>query len=347
MKAVVLNDVNDIKYKEVDRPNPKAGEALVRIKAAGICGSDIPRVYKTGAHNMPLIIGHEFAGLVEEVADEADKEWIGKRVGVFPLIPCKKCPQCLAGRYEMCSHYDYLGSRSNGGFAEYAAVPVWNLIELPENASYEEGAMLEPMAVAVHAMNRLDPLAPESVLVSGAGTIGILLIMFLMEKGIEDIYVSLNKDFQIATLMRLGIKKENICDIRKQSLTDFIKEKTDGQGVDVYYECVGSNESIANALKVVGPSGRICYVGNPHSDMTFDRDTYWQILRKQVMITGTWNSSYPDDWQYVLRRLNEKKIDPAGLITHRFSLGDMIKGMEIMRDKSEDYIKIMVSAEDA
>ena len=127
---------------------------LIAVKACGICGSDIPRAYRDGAHNMPLVIGHEFSGCVSAVCDGVSSEWIGKNVGVFPLIPCRKCKPCLNRQYEMCRHYDYLGSRSNGGFAEYVTVPEWNIIELPEGVSYEAAAMIEPMAVAVHAMRR-------------------------------------------------------------------------------------------------------------------------------------------------------------------------------------------------
>ena len=152
MKAWVLHGVNDIRYEETERPVAPAGEVLVRVRAAGICGSDIPRIYDTGAHRHPLICGHEFSGCVESVGDGVDAAWIGKRVGIFPLIPCRECAQCKKQRYEMCSHYDYLGSRRDGGFAEYVSVPEWNLLALPDAVSYEAAAMLEPMAVAVHAM---------------------------------------------------------------------------------------------------------------------------------------------------------------------------------------------------
>ena len=157
MKAWVLHRINDIRLETVEMPAPQSGEVLVAVKAVGICGSDIPRIYRTGAHRHPLIPGHEFSGVVEVLGKDADSAWLGKRVGVFPLIPCRACGPCMRGQYEMCRNYDYLGSRRDGGFAEYAAVPADNLIELPDNISFEEAAMLEPMAVAVHAMRRVLP----------------------------------------------------------------------------------------------------------------------------------------------------------------------------------------------
>ena len=123
MKAYVLHGINDLRFEEVARPESKADEALVRVMAAGICGSDIPRIYTTGAHRHPLIPGHEFSGVVEQVGSEENRKWMGKRVGVFPLIPCHQCEPCRRKAYEMCRSYGYLGSRQDGGFAEYVAVP--------------------------------------------------------------------------------------------------------------------------------------------------------------------------------------------------------------------------------
>lgn len=154
MRAYVLHGIDDLRLEETALPEIKEREVLVKVMAAGICGSDIPRIYKTGTYSYPLTPGHEFSGTVIKTGPEADKKWMGKRVGIFPLIPCGECEPCRKKQYEMCRHYSYLGSRTNGGFAEYAAVPEENLIELPEEVSYEVAAMLEPMAVAVHAMRK-------------------------------------------------------------------------------------------------------------------------------------------------------------------------------------------------
>lgn len=117
MKAYRLHDIGELRLEETPRPSLKAGEVMVRVKAAGICGSDIPRIYQTGTYHFPTIPGHEFAGMVEETGEDVDPEWKGKRVGIFPLIPCYSCGPCKAGRYEMCRNYGYLGSRQDGGFA--------------------------------------------------------------------------------------------------------------------------------------------------------------------------------------------------------------------------------------
>ena len=359
MKALVLTEVGKLEYMDVPKPVPQKGEVLVKIMACGICGSDIQRTYKDGAHNMPLIIGHEFSGCVEDIGEGVSSEWIGKRVGVFPLIPCKKCRQCLDKEYEMCRNYSYLGSRRNGGFADYVTVPEWNLIELPDTVSYEAAAMLEPMAVAVHAMTRSaigsaeaasERTSKKTVSVCGLGTIGTLLVMMLIDAGYTDLIVIGNKDFQKKTMSGLGIPDDCYCDSKETSAHDFIMDKTDGRGVDMFFECVGSNETVSLAIDNAACGGSVCFVGNPYSDMTFEKQVYWKILRNQLRIYGTWNSSFlggsdgeEDDWNYVLRRLEKGTIHPETLITHRHSLSDIIKGFELMRDKSEDYIKVMYS----
>ena len=351
MKAWKLDNVGNINfYEDVPGPALAPDQVLVKVKACGICGSDVPRVYKDGAHNMPLIIGHEFSGVVEKTGDSVDKELLGKRVGIFPLIPCKKCPACRSKKYEMCSNYSYLGSRIDGGFAEYAAVPKWNLIELPDNVSFKQAAMLEPMAVAVHAMRQLELENDDSVLVCGAGTIGQLLIMFLLDKGIKNVYALGNKDFQKQTLLEIGLPEDHYFDVKSGDAKIWVKEKTSGLGVDTYFECVGRNETIEQGLDMVKSGGQVCLVGNPAGDMTLSQKNYWKILRKQLRIKGIWNSSYlgddpeaeNDDWHYVLERLAAGNIHPEKLITHELELSELEKGLLIMKDKKEDYIKIMV-----
>lgn len=346
MKAWVLHDINDIRYEDAEIPSPAPGEVLVSVKAAGICGSDIPRIYQTGAHVHPLIPGHEFSGQAVKTGDNVDSAWTGKRVGIFPLIPCRRCIACQKQQYEMCRDYSYLGSRRNGGFAEYVAVPEWNLIELPDNVSYEEAAMLEPMAVAVHAMRRVNPDKKDTAVICGLGTIGMFLLMFLKDAGIENVFVIGNKEFQKHTVLKMGLDESSYCDSRLQDAAEWVLAKTHGIGVDVFFECVGKNETVSQAVKLTAPGGRICLVGNPYSDMLLEKSVYWKILRNQLRITGTWNSSYThaaeDDWHYVLDKLKRKRMTPEELISHRLDLQNAEQGFLTMLEKREDYIKIMI-----
>lgn len=345
MKAYVLHAVGDLRYEDVEKPTLEEDTVLVKVQKVGICGSDIPRIYRTGAYSHPLIPGHEFAGTVAEIGKKVEQEWLGKRVGVFPLIPCKECPQCHKRQYEMCQHYSYLGSRTDGGFAEYVRVPVWNLIELPSNVSFDQAAMLEPTSVAMHAVREIKVQPEDSVAVCGLGTIGLLIVMMLCGMGCHDIYVIGNKDIQKRMALALGIPAERFCDSRESEASEWLKNTTDGQGVDVFFDCVGKNEVLENAIQSTTARGRVMLVGNPASDVHLDKNVYWRILRRQLTLKGTWNSSFTheldDDWHLVLSALQEGRIHPERLITHNLALAELYHGLECMRDKSEEYVKIM------
>lgn len=349
MKAMVLHDINDFQLETVEEPVLRQNEALVQVKTAGICGSDIPRVYRSGAYHYPLIPGHEFSGIVVRTGSAANAEWIGQRVAVFPLIPCKSCLPCKKKQYEMCRNYDYLGSRRNGGFAEYVAVPAENLIKIPDNVSFEQAAMLEPMAVAAHAMRRIEPAASDTVAVCGLGTIGSLLLMLLKEAGIKNVLAIGNKKSQKEMVLKAGLSEDEYCSSESLAVNRWIAEKTGKKGVDVFFECVGKNETQTMAIDNTAFGGRICVIGSPHTDICLEKSTYEKILRNQLTISGTWNSSFrgdeTDDWHYALERLSRNSIDPSLLISHRFSLQEIWKGFHIMRDKTEDYGKIIGNIE--
>jgi len=350
LNAYVLHEIGDFHLEKVPDPIPGEDEVIIAVKASGICGSDIPRIFKSGAHTYPLIPGHEFSGVVKNVGMNVDHKWEGKRVGIFPLIPCRTCESCRKKQYEMCKNYSYLGSRRDGGFAEYTAVPVENLIELPDQVSFDEAAMLEPMAVAVHAMRRIQPNQQDTIAVCGLGTIGLLLLKFLKEAGMKHVLVIGNKDSQKEIILRMGIPVEEYCDCREMNAGEWIKEHTGGRGGDVFFECVGRNETFELAVDNAASAGKIMLVGNPNTDMTLEKSIYWKILRNQLTVAGTWNSSFThdreDDWHYVMERLKRNTINPTDIISHRFSLEKLGKGFSVMRDKTEDYVKIMGNFED-
>ncbi len=384
MNAQILYGIGDIRYTDADIPVTGDGEALIRITRCGICGSDIPRIYKTGAHNMPLIPGHEFTGVVERCVSRPGL--VGSRVGIFPLIPCGKCPQCMDKHYEMCSNYNYMGSRCDGGFAEYLSAPVWNLLPVPDVVSDDDAAMLEPMGVAVHAIRQIgllekgmsglnaeissiarkysDPSKSPNIVICGLGTIGLLVALFVKDAGYRNVFCLGNKDLQKEKLMEMGYEDRQFCDTRTMDPEEYIKERTGGRGADYYFECIGKSENYAQAIRCAAPLGNVMLVGNPASDMELKREDYWKILRKQLTLKGTWNSSFygleahegegvydQDDWAYAISRLEawsrlreegKRAMLPSDLITHRYNLKDMQKGLEIMRDKSEEYVKVMV-----
>ena len=349
MKAYVLEGINQLEYKEIDKPSLRVGYVLVEVHAAGVCNSDIARVFTTGTYHFPTIPGHEFSGKVVEAFDEAGEAWVGKRVGIFPLIPCKECASCKEEQYEMCSNYNYLGSRCDGGFAEYVAVPVWNLIELPEGVSYQEAAMLEPASVALHAVRRLNLEGVSSVAILGLGTIGLVIAQWLRIFGVKTVVATGHSAKHGEVMKQVASEDYIYVDANSNAIADIagqITELTDGHGVDVVLDCVATSESLTDALSCVKAGGQIVVVGNPKGDIAIDKNSYWKILRKQIRLTGTWNSSFihseEDDWHMVLHACADGGLHLKELITHELSFDELHKGLAIMRDKTEYRNKVMI-----
>jgi L-iditol 2-dehydrogenase len=300
MKAWVLHGINDLRFENVPKPVPKDNEVLVKVQCVGVCSSDISRVYLTGAYHYPIILGHEFCGTTEN----------GRRVGVFPLLPCHICESCKAGHYEICSNYGYIGSRQDGAFAEYATVPDWNLIELPDDLPFEQAALLEPAAVALHAVNRLDLRNVQSAAVVGDGAIGKLAAKWLSIYGIA------------------------FCVLGRG-------DKSPPDSRDACIEAVGSADALRRCIELTKPGGQIVLVGNPVLDFNIDRMLYWQILRKQITVKGSWNSRYPSDWTKTLDNAGALHLDD--FISHRYKFCELGKAFEMMRDKRERHGKVIVS----
>lgn len=329
MKAYVLHSVGDIRYEERETPELKPGWVLVRVAAAGICSSDIPRIFQKRAYHFPLIPGHEFCGTVVAAASEDGERWVGKRVGVYPLIPCNYCVSCEAGQYETCTHYDYIGSRRDGAFAEYVAVPVWNLIELPESITVFQGALLEPAAVALHAVKRAGDFSGRQVCVVGSGAIGFLAGQWARLMGAKQVYVK----------GRSAEKRRIAADCGLSFLED------SNQQFDVVIEAVGSNESVEECVSIAAPSGRVILMGNPVGDQLFRQDVYWSILRKQLTLTGTWNSSFGNkdsDWETAVEATASGRLRTDSIITHVMKREMLLDGLALMRNGKEAYCKVMI-----
>lgn len=334
MKAYVLHGVGDLRYEAWPEPRCAPNEAIVEVRAAGICSSDIPRIFSKGTYHFPTIPGHEFSGVVAAVGDERNSKWIGKRVSVFPLIPCRCCPQCAAGRYEMCEHYDYVGSRRDGGFAQKVAVPVWNLVELDGGISFARGAMLEPLSVALHAVKRAGNVAGKRVAVIGTGMIGIAAACWARLRGAAEVRV-----------IGRGDAKRALVEEQKDLLYCGDSAKAGLTESEIVIEAVGSPEAVATALRLAAPEATLVLMGNPAGEIRFAQDVYWKILRKQLRLTGTWNSTYGDpcasDWAEALRALKEGGIAVEALVTHTFDQGELEWGLRLMAEHREPYCKVM------
>ena len=343
MKACVLESVGNLVYKEVEKPEPKKGEVLLKIKACGICSSDIDRVFKTGTYHFPTIPGHEFSGIIEKAGEGVDQALLGKKAAVFPLLPCRKCVSCQIGQYARCDNYNYFGSRCDGGFAEYLAVPTWNLVLMDDDMSYEVAALCEPAAVAMHAVDRSGLRLGNVAVIVGTGTIAFLTAILAIRAGAKRI-IMVGRNAGKKQIADSCDKRIVYLDSSVQDVEGEVTRVTDGKLADVVFDCVGSAEAVSEALKLAGKGGNVLLMGNPTGDMELPRGAYWKILRSELQIKGTWNSSYNEqknDWRDVLAVLKEEQERLKSLITHQVSLGQYKEAFSYLTDKSVMTLKVM------
>lgn len=338
MKAYVLHAINNFPYEELALPSCPEGWVLVKVKASGICSSDIARIFTKGTYHFPTIPGHEFAGIVESVGSAKDQALVGKHVGVFPLIPCRNCTSCQEKRYEMCANYDYVGSRRDGGYAEFVAVPVWNLIELPKNIPFTSAAMLEPLAVGLHAAKMAHIQPRQSVAIIGTGMIGICAAQWAKILGAGEVVV-------------IGRNETKRSLVESAELRYVIQTSKDAiDQYDIVIEAVGTPDAIELSVYAVKAGGTLVLMGNPSGDITLTQNAYWRILRQQITLRGTWNSSYdginPSDWTEVVAALEAKKIKVEHLITHCYPQEGLMEGLNLMKNRKEPYCKIMTTWND-
>jgi L-iditol 2-dehydrogenase len=344
MHALVLHDVGDLRYEMVPVPALADGDALVRVAAAGVCGSDVPRIYAHGAYHFPLIPGHEIAGIVEAVRGQGPRR-PGERVTIKPLIPCGTCAYCQVGAFAQCVKYDYVGSRSHGGFAEYVRVPQRNLLPLPDGVSLMEAALTEPAAVALHALRQGGVEPGDTVAVLGTGPIGMLLAQWARLCGAGEVLLFDLDPQRLEMARELGLGKTY--DSRHGDAVGWAREMTGGRGVDLAIEAAGAAATVREAILMTRPLGRMVIMGNPSGDVTLSQDVVSQILRKQLTIRGTWNSWFAallvDEWQVVVDMVAAGRLDVRSLITHRVTLAEGAQALEMMREGSAFYNKVVLT----
>lgn len=342
MKALVLEDIAKLVYKDVPEPVMGSGEVMLKVKACGICSSDIPRIFTTGTYHFPTIPGHEFSGEIIDCAPDVDRSFIGKRAAVFPMLPCGKCASCKEEEYARCSNYNYFGSRCDGAFAEYISVPVWNLVLCSDEIPYTSAAMCEPISVAKHCTDAGKINPGDIVAVIGTGTIGLTAALWAKTMGARRVICVGRTERSLHFAYAVGI--DCIINSTLEGAFEEYLKITDGNGADVVLECVGRQEAIDNSILYCKKGGRIVLTGNPYGDVTLKKDIYWKILRNELTVTGTWNSSYKssvNNWKETIKAMEEGKLDPQKLITHKYPLEDYKKALETVKDSKIFSLKVM------
>lgn len=345
MKALRLHAVNDLRLDEVDKPEISGKEILVRVKACGICGSDIPRTFRLGTKVNPVTLGHEFSGIVEKVAASEDQDLIGKRVSVFNIAPCHQCEACSKGDYAHCEHISYLGTRLDGGFAGYCRVPSrFNLVVCDhETVSDQALAMMEPMSVALHVIRKAEPLPWNSMLIIGAGPIGILAARWAKVFGVKKILLI------DVVPEKIDFAKEHGVDAVSAENADMAVKKMFG-AADITIEGTGSSAGLAQAVKLTTHGGKIILLGNPAASVSLEVQQYSELLRKELTIKSTWNSYYGNDpvneWRFGMEALADGRMEVDDLVTHTADLGHIKELFEKINDKRVLACKAMLVNEE-
>jgi len=348
MMAQVLHAVGDMRYETVPKPQPGPGEVLVRVAFCGVCGSDIPRTFVKGTYHFPTVIGHEFSGTVEDCGSGVDDLAQGDPAVVFPLIWCGQCPPCEQGKYVQCVDYDYLGSRSDGGLAEFVVAPRQNLVRVPAGVSLEVAAMTEPAAVALHAVRRGGELVGQTAAVFGAGPIGLMVAQWARAIGAAQVILFDLVPEKLKMARELGFSLA--FDSREVDPVKTVESLTAGEGAHLSIEGAGVPPTCVQALASARRGGRVVLLGNPAADVNLPAGLISQLMRREVNIFGTWNSDYSvtgndDDWQTVLQAMASRKIELEPLITHRIPLPQAYEALLMMKDQREFYSKVLIYPE--
>jgi len=349
MKAAVVTANEVVEYQEIAEPLTEPGTVKVKIKASGICGSDIPRVLHHGVHFYPIVLGHEFAGDVVEVGDGVDVINVGDRVSGAPLIPCMKCKDCQKGNYSLCRHYSFLGSRQQGSNADYVVIPAGNAVVFDKSIPYEQGAMFEPSTVALHGLTCNDYQGGGYVAILGGGTIGMFTMQWANIFGSKKVVVFDISDERLAMAKRLGAD-----DVVNTLAVDFMEKAkaiTGGNGYDYVFETAGQPATMQTAFAAAANKAHVCFIGTPHTELSFPPAMWENMNRKEFKLTGSWMSysaPFPGpEWELTAHcfATGQLKFDP-GMIFKKMPMSQAQEAFELFKTPGLVQGKILLVNED-
>ena len=346
MKAAVLYGNEDIRYDDFKTPEVKPGMVKVRVRATGICGSDVPRVLHHGAHFYPVVLGHEFSGDIVDVGEGVTGLSAGDTVSGAPLVPCMKCGDCQQGNFALCKHYSFIGSRQQGSFAEYVVIPAQNAVKYDPAIPYEQAAMFEPSTVAAHGLAQADYRGGDTVAILGCGTIGIFTLQWAKISGAKTIVAFDIDDGRLALAKRMGA--DDTVNTLQGGFMDKAMALTAGQGYQSVFETAGSPVTMRMAFDLAANKARVCFIGTPYTDLTFTPKQWENMNRKEFHLTGSWMSysaPFPGrEWEWTAHyfQTGELKFDP-GFIYRKYPLDRVADAFALYKDPSQVHGKIMLT----
>ncbi len=336
MKAVVKIKRGPGNIELLEKPIPKVlpGQVLIKVMAAGICGTDIKILHDQTFSNPPVVLGHEYSGIVEEVGEGVTDIAPGDRVvSETAQVICGSCEYCRTGRQLMCPERLSIGYGVDGAFAEYIAVRKEIIHPIPDSMTYDMAALCEPFAVALHGVWDTGSIEPtDTVLVMGPGIIGQLSAVAAVLKGAEVVLAGMPADKErLKIAEKLGIHHTVTEDLEK-----FILEKTNGKGADVVIDCTGAESAIRQAMSLVKRTGRFVQIGLTKKDLTIE---YSLLTGKEISIVGSFGHRW-HNWEQAISIMNQNRFDLDKLITSHYTLEEWEQAFSDM-DKQKG-VKILI-----
>jgi 2-desacetyl-2-hydroxyethyl bacteriochlorophyllide A dehydrogenase len=326
-----------IEFREYPLPKLSALDVLIRVKATAICGSDL-HIFK-GKHPfapLPVAVGHELSGEVLRVGKKVSKVKEGDRVAVEPAIICGNCYFCRRGNYHLCLNISFQYRKGQGGFAPYFVAQEDWVHLLPEKVSYEEGALVEPLAVAIHAVSKANLQMGQSVAIFGAGTIGLLVLILSRLSGVGEVFVTDVQKHRLSKAKELGASE--VLDNDQGEVVEKILEETDQLGVDRSFEAVGLQGTLVQSLQVLKKGGSSVLVGifeNP--DVRIPANIF---IQREISLNGS--QGYCWDFQKALKMLEGKEIKLRKIISHVFFIDSLQEAFELLTAPRSKAIKVVI-----
>ena len=341
MKAAKLFAPGDIRIVEMEEPSPGAGEALVRVKEVGICASDV-HYFRDGrigdaVVTEPLILGHEFSGIIAEVGPGVTNVKVGDRVAVEPAIPCNQCYLCASGDYNLCRNIKFCGTPPyDGALREFLAWPAQLVVPVPDSVSLGEAAMLEPLAIGVYAVDLAEPIREKSIGVLGVGAVGLSILVAAKAASCGMAIATDLIPGRLEIAERLGADKTLLVN---DEVVQSVKNITGDKGLDIVFEAAGENEAVVQATEMVRPGGLVVVGGIPREDfMTVTAST---VRRKGLTIKLLRRSN--ETLRRSIELVKSGKADVASFISHTFPLEKVTEAFELARDRKDLTLRVMIT----
>lgn len=333
MKALVFEAPKQAVVKEVPYPKPKAGEVTIKVENIGICGTDIHIYEGEFISPYPIIPGHEFAGTIHEIGEGVTAFQPGDRVSADPSLYCGKCEFCLTHRTNQCLNWEALGNTVNGSMAEYVSVPAKNVVKLPDQMSFAEGAFIEPIACVVHAMNRLELKVGDRVILFGAGAMGQQLVQALIQAGASELVVVDVSQSKLDKAVERGATKG----VLSSDLPQMMKQPEYKHGFDVVVDATGIPAVIEQSLQCMGRTAKYLQFGVTSTDAKIQMSPFTMYQRDWTLIGSmAINQTFLPAYHW----LKEKRIEVESLISKEISLEEAVQFFA--EPKDPNWFKIQI-----